>query len=195
MATVRLTTPLMEDVTRSLHAGDNVLISGTMFTGRDAVHKYLSGGGSLPPGVDLTGAIIYHCGPVVIEKFENDRRVFKVTAAGPTTSIREEPYQAGLIRQYGLRGVIGKGGMAAKTLQACQEFGAVYLHAIGGAAQVYAECIESVDAVHLEEFGSPEAIWVLTVKDFPAIVTMDSHGTSLHADMVDASLECLKRAF
>jgi fumarate hydratase class I len=139
--------------------------------------------------------VIYHCGPVVIERGEGDDRSFTVKAAGPTTSIREEPYQAGLIGKYGLRGVIGKGGMGAKTLDACREHGAVYLHAIGGAAQVYAECIERVDDVYLEEFGSPEAIWVLHVRDFPAIVTMDSHGSSLHADVSAASLSALKGAF
>jgi tartrate/fumarate subfamily iron-sulfur-dependent hydro-lyase beta chain len=131
----------------------------------------------------------------VIERGEGDDRTFTVKAAGPTTSIREEPYQAGLIGKYGLRGVIGKGGMGAKTLEACREHGAVYLHAIGGAAQVYAECIERVDDVYLEEFGSPEAIWVLHVRDFPAIVTMDSHGNSLHADVSAASLSALKGAF
>jgi fumarate hydratase class I len=195
MATVRLTTPLTEEAVRELKAGDDVLISGTMYTGRDAVHKYLAGGGAVPAGVDLNGAVIYHCGPVVIERGEGDDRKFTVKAAGPTTSIREEPYQAGLIGQYGLRGVIGKGGMGAKTLEACREHGAVYLHAIGGAAQVYAECIERVDDVYLEEFGSPEAIWVLHVRDFPAIVTMDSHGSSLHADVSAASLSALKGAF
>jgi fumarate hydratase class I len=186
---------LTEEAVRALKAGDDVLISGTMYTGRDAVHKYLAGGGAVPDGVELNGAVIYHCGPVVIERGEGDDRSFTVKAAGPTTSIREEPYQAGLIGKYGLRGVIGKGGMGAKTLDACREHGAVYLHAIGGAAQVYAECIERVDDVYLEEFGSPEAIWVLHVRDFPAIVTMDSHGSSLHADVSAASLSALKGAF
>jgi tartrate/fumarate subfamily iron-sulfur-dependent hydro-lyase beta chain len=194
MATVRLQTPLDEATVRSLKAGDDVLISGTLYTGRDAVHKYLASGGALPAGLDLTGGIIYHCGPVVIEKAEDGKRSFTVTAAGPTTSIREEPYQAGLIERYGLRGVIGKGGMGLKTLSACRDHGAVYLHAIGGAAQVYADCIVSVDDVYLEEFGSPEAIWVLTVKDFPAIVTMDSHGNSLHEDIQSDSLAKLKAA-
>lgn len=194
MATVRLQTPLDEATVRSLKAGDDVLISGTLYTGRDAVHKYLASGGALPAGLDLAGGIIYHCGPVVIEKAEDGKRSFTVTAAGPTTSIREEPYQAGLIERYGLRGVIGKGGMGLKTLAACRDHGAVYLHAIGGAAQVYADCIVSVDDVYLEEFGSPEAIWVLTVQDFPAIVTMDSHGNSLHEDIQSDSLAKLKAA-
>lgn len=195
MAQIKLTTPLTEDATRSLHAGDEVLISGRLYTGRDAVHKYLAGGGALPEGVDLDGGIIYHCGPVVVEKAGDDgARLFRVTAAGPTTSIREEPYQAGLIERYGIRAVIGKGGMGLKTLDACRTFGAVYLHAIGGAAQVYAECIRGVDSVYLEEFGSPEAIWALDVIDFPAIVTMDSHGRSLHEVVQTESLDRLKSA-
>jgi tartrate/fumarate subfamily iron-sulfur-dependent hydro-lyase beta chain len=194
MATVKLTTPLSEEAVRSLRAGDDVLITGRLYTGRDAVHKYLASGGALPDGVDLSGGIIYHCGPVVVEKNENGKRVFTVTAAGPTTSIREEPYQADLIAKYGLRGVIGKGGMGLKTLAACKDYGAVYLHAVGGAAQVYADCIKSVEDVYLEEFGSPEAIWVLQVVDFPAIVTMDAHGESLHEVVQTDSLDKLKAA-
>lgn len=195
MAQVKLTTPLDEESVRALRAGDEVLISGRLYTGRDAVHKYLAGGGALPFGVDLSGGIIYHCGPVVVERTgEKGQRAFTVTAAGPTTSIREEPYQADLIAKYGLRGVIGKGGMGLKTLAACKQEGAVYLHAIGGAAQVYADCIRGVEDVYLEEFGSPEAIWVLQVVDFPAIVTMDSHGASLHEVVQSESLDRLKAA-
>lgn len=192
MAQIKLSTPVDEATIRALHAGDEVLISGTLYTGRDAVHKYLAGGGALPEGVNLAGGIIYHCGPVVVERTENGQRAFTVTAAGPTTSIREEPYQADLIAKYGMRGVIGKGGMGLKTLEACRNSGAVYLHAIGGAAQVYADCIKAVESVHLEEFGSPEAIWVLRVEDFPVIVTMDSHGDSLHEVVQSDSLARLK---
>ena len=194
MAQIKLTTPIDDATIRSLHAGDEVLITGRLYTGRDAVHKYLAGGGALPEGVDLAGGIIYHCGPVVVEREEHGSRVFTVTAAGPTTSIREEPYQADLIAKYGIRGVIGKGGMGLKTLEACRTYGAVYLHAIGGAAQVYADCIQGVDAVYLEEFGSPEAIWSLRVVDFPVIVTMDAHGNSLHEVVQKDSLEKLKAA-
>lgn len=191
MAQVRLTTPIDETTIRSLNAGDEVLISGIMYTGRDAVHHYLAHGGSLPEGLDLTGAVIYHCGPVVVEK----DGIYTIKAAGPTTSTREEPYQADIIAKFGVRGVMGKGGMGAKTLAACQKDGAVYLHAVGGAAQVYADCIKGVHDVYFkEEFGSPEAIWVLEVKDFPCIVTMDSHGNSLHKDVSDASLERLRAA-
>ncbi len=178
---IRLTTPLNEADVRKLKAGDIVLLSGTVFTGRDEVHKYLHKGGSLDA---IRGGVIYHCGPVVME--ENGK--YRVVAAGPTTSIREEPYQADVIERFGIKAVIGKGGMGAKTLKACQDFGCVYLHGIGGAAQIYARCVQSVEGVFLkEQFGSPEAVWVLTVKDFPAVVTMDSHGRSLHQEVSDVS--------
>ena len=187
--THNLSSPISEEAIRELKVGDQVLISGKLFTGRDAVHKYLHDGGALPSGVNLDGGILYHCGPVVL-KDDNDE--WKVTAAGPTTSIREEPYQGDIMRQFGIRGVIGKGGMADKTLTACKEHGAVYLHAIGGAAQVLAECITKVrDVLMLEEFGSPEAIWEFEVMDFPAVVTMDSHGQSLHKDILAKSGDVL----
>ena len=135
------------------------------------------------PPVDLQGAVLYHCGPVV----KKEGATWTVTAAGPTTSIREEPYQADVIKRYGVRAVVGKGGMGAKTLAALQEAGAVYLNAIGGAAQFYARTITAVDGVSLMEFGTPEAMWHLTIEDFPAIVTMDSHGNSLHKDVEQES--------
>ncbi|MFO0878790.1 MAG: FumA C-terminus/TtdB family hydratase beta subunit [Gemmataceae bacterium] len=177
---VRLTTPLREEDVRKLKAGDMVLLSGTVYTGRDEVHKYLHKGNDLPV---LRDAVIYHCGPVVLK----EKTGYRVVAAGPTTSIREEPYQADVIARYGIKAVIGKGGMGAKTLEACKQHGCVYLHGIGGAAQIYAQCIKSVDGVFLEQFGSPEAVWQLTVQDFPAVVTMDSHGRSLHQEVADAS--------
>ena len=187
---IRLTTPLTEETVRSLKVGDEVLVTGLVFTGRDAVHKYLHEGGALPPGVSLQGGIIYHCGPVMMKQPDGS---YQCTAAGPTTSIREEPYQADIVGRFGMRGVIGKGGMGDKTLAACQEFGCVYLHAIGGAAQVLAECVKSVRNVYfLEKFGSPEAIWELEVVDFPAVVTMDSHGRSLHREVFASSQAALQ---
>ncbi len=173
---VSLTTPLTEDAVRALKVGDIVLLSGRMFTGRDAVHAYLMKHDS---PVDLNGSALYHCGPVAVK--DGDRWVMK--AAGPTTSIREEPYEADVIRNFGVRAVIGKGGMGARTLEALKERGAVYLNAIGGAAQFYARCIERVDDVSLFHFGVPEAMWHLQVRDFPAIVTMDAKGNSLHKDV------------
>jgi len=182
---ISLTTPISEATIRSLKVGDEVLINGTLFTGRDAVHKYLHEGGELPPEVNLRDGILYHCGPVVI-KDENGN--WKCTAAGPTTSIREEPYQWQVIHDFGLRGVIGKGGMGDRTLQACKDDGCVYLHAIGGAAQVLAQCIKRVKNVFMmDKFGAPEAIWEFEVENFPAVVTIDSHGKSLHKEVFAAS--------
>lgn len=184
-----LQAPFTEEMMRSLRVGDEVGINGVVYTGRDAVHKYLHEGGELPPGVNLRDGIIYHCGPVVMKEANGD---WKVTAAGPTTSIREEPYQGQIIRDFGVRGVIGKGGMGDRTLAACAAHGCVYLHAIGGAAQVLAECVKRVRNVYLlEKFGSPEAIWELEVENFPAVVTMDSHGGSLHAEVLRHSQAAL----
>jgi len=181
---IPLTYPFTEAGMRALKVGDEVAITGTLFTGRDAVHKYLHEGGTLPAGVNLRDGILYHCGPVVLP--ENGG--WRVVAAGPTTSIREEPYQARIIELLGLRGVIGKGGMGPRTLEACRKFGCVYLHAVGGAAQVLAECIKRVRGVSfLEKFGSPEAVWELEVEQFPAVVTMDAHGGSLHQAIFAAS--------
>ena len=185
----KLSFPFSEEKIRALKVGDEVLISGVVFTGRDAVHKYLHEGGKLPAGVSLQDGIVYHCGPVMMPQADG---TFKCTAAGPTTSIREEPYQWQVIRDFGLRGVIGKGGMGAKTQAACKEYGCVYLHAIGGAAQVLADCVKRVRNVYFkEEFGSPEAIWELEVADFPAVVTIDAHGNSLHEEIFAKSQAAL----
>src|SRR5882672_10318695 len=182
---ITLAFPFTEEKVRALKVGDEVLISGVVFTGRDAVHKYLHEGGQLPSGVSLRDGIIYHCGPVVLKDEQGN---WKVTAAGPTTSIREEPYQGEIIKQFGIRGVIGKGGMGDRTLAACKEHGCVYLHAVGGAAQVLAQCIKRVRNVHMmEQFGAPEAIWEFEVENFPAVVTIDAHGNSLHKEIFAAS--------
>ena len=177
---VALRAPVTDEQVRALKVGDLVLISGRVNTGRDAVHAHLM---KHDPPTSLQGSVLYHCGPVVMKEGDG----WRVTAAGPTTSIREEPYQADIIRRYGVRAVIGKGGMGAKTLGALKDAGAVYLNAIGGAAQFYARTIDRVEGVSLLEFGTPEAMWHLEVTDFPAIVTMDAHGNSLHKDIEEAS--------
>ncbi len=183
---IRLTMPLTEQQVRDLHVGDILLLNGPMYTGRDALHSYLV---EHDAPVDLQGGVIYHCGPVMLK---DDAGEWHVKAAGPTTSGREEPYQADVIRRFGLRGIVGKGGMGKRTLDALRECGAVYLNAIGGAAQYYGEAIKKVHSVYfLEEFGIPEAMWGLHVEDFPVIVTMDSHGNSLHADVENDSAERL----
>ena len=173
---VVLTPPLTSDAMRQLKVGDVVIIKGEMFTGRDAVHAHLM---HHPPPVDLNGAVLYHCGPVMLKQGEE----WFVKAAGPTTSSREEPYQAEVLRRYGVKAVIGKGGMGKKTLAGLQECGAVYLNGIGGAAQYYARTVKKVLDVNWLDFGIPEAMWHLQVDGFVAIVTMDAHGNSLHAEV------------
>jgi fumarate hydratase subunit beta len=180
----KLQLPISEDAIRQLKVGDVVSISGVMMTARDAAHKYMVEEEAPEVADYLREGMIYHCGPVV----KKDGEKYAFVAAGPTTSIREEPYQATVMKKYSVRGVIGKGGMEGKTLAACKEFGAVYLSAIGGLATILAKSVKEVKAVHkLEEFGVPEAMWVIEVEDFPAVVTMDAHGDSLHDDILAKS--------
>ena len=187
----RLTVPISDEAIRALHVGDTVYLNGIIVTGRDAAHKYMiehfiRQEPTDPEDIELheklkellNGGVIYHCGPVV-KKNEDGSWTF--VAAGPTTSIREEVYEADVIRHFNLKGVIGKGGMGPKTLQACQEQPAVYFHAIGGAASLIAQSVKEVIDVFKLDFGVPEAMWVIRVEDFPVVVTMDSHGESIHA--------------
>lgn len=188
MAELKL--PLSEETARGLKVGDFLELTGAMITGRDAAHKWLVEEQRADVAPFLEGTVIYHCGPVVRK---NPDASYDFVAAGPTTSSREEPYQADVIRRYRLRGAIGKGGMGPKTLQGLADSGAVYLHAIGGAAQVLARCVKRVERVFmLEEFGVPEAMWVIHVERFPVVVTMDSHGGSLHREVAQASEAKLK---
>jgi len=186
----RLTLPCDEATVRKLKVGDFVELSGRMITGRDAAHHWLMHGFREEVAPYMKDSVIYHVGPVV-KKHEDGSYSF--VAAGPTTSAREEPFQADVIGRYGLRGVVGKGGMFAKTLAGLKEHGAVYFHAVGGAAQVLAACVKRVETVfQLEEFGVPEALWVIHVEDFRVVVTMDSHGGSLHAEVESASRKKLE---
>jgi fumarate hydratase class I len=181
----KLQLPCDEATIRKLKVGDFLELSGRIITGRDAAHHWLIHGFREEVAPFLKDSVIYHVGPVV-KKHEDGHYTF--VAAGPTTSAREEPFQADVIGKYGLRGVIGKGGMGPKTLKGLQEHGAVYLHAVGRTAQVLAEAVKKVEQVfQLAEFGVPEALWVIDVKDFPVVVTMDSHGNSLHAEVEKAS--------
>ncbi len=197
-----LNIPLSDDTIRSLKVGDPVSLNGVMITGRDAAHKWMVDTfikqTRQPQGDDLEvyeaikklldGGVIYHCGPVVSGL---DTKQYKFVAAGPTTSIREEPYQGMVMKHFNLKGVIGKGGMGPKTLSACQEVPGVYLHAIGGAASLIAQSVTRVLGVYKLDFGVPEAMWVTEIKDFPVVVTMDSHGGSLHASVEEHSKRVL----
>jgi fumarate hydratase subunit beta len=187
-----ITLPASDETIRSLHVGEPVLLSGIMVTGRDAAHKWMMETfiKKTKPASEsdlqvyeqlkklLNGSVIYHCGPVVAK---NNDGSYRFVAAGPTTSIREEPYQADVMKHFNIKGVIGKGGMGAKTLKGCQETPGVYFHAIGGAAAFIAQRVVSVHDVFKMEFGVPEAMWLIEVKDFPVVVTMDAHGESQHA--------------
>ncbi len=198
----KLTVPISDEDIRGLHAGDTVSISGVIVTGRDAAHKFMIEHfiRSEEVAVDemelheelkrlLNGSVIYHCGPVVKQ---DEAGNWSFVAAGPTTSIREEVYQPEVIKHFNLKGVMGKGGMEAGTLKACGEQPAVYLHAIGGAASLIAQSVKEVLAVYKMDFGVPEAFWVIRVEDFPAVVTMDSHGVSLHTTVAAASAKKLE---
>jgi len=194
--------PISDETIRSLKVGEPVLLTGIMVTGRDAAHKWMIDtfinktrarqGDDLESYVELqkllNGGVIYHCGPVVSGL---DTKDYKFVAAGPTTSIREEPYQADVMKHFNIKGVIGKGGMGAKTLKGCEEVPGVYFHAIGGAASFIAQSVKKVLGVYKLEFGVPEALWVIEVKDFPAVVTMDSNGQSQHAVVDDSSRKVL----
>ena len=199
-----ITLPFSDDVIRSLKVGDPVALTGVMITGRDAAHKWMieTCVRKTRPQSDedaqvlaaiqplLSGGAIYHCGPVVAGL---ETQEYRFVAAGPTTSIREEPYQGDVMRHFHLQAVIGKGGMGPKTLAACQEVPGVYLHAIGGAATLIAQTVTRVLGVHKLDFGVPEALWVIEVKDFPAVVTMDAHGGSLHARIENESRAALEK--
>lgn len=175
----RLTLPLDEAAARALHVGDEVLVSGRLLTGRDRAHRWMATHDDPELAALAKGTLVYHCGPVVSQ--DPRTHEYRFVAAGPTASSRMEPWQAEVLARYGFRGIVGKGGMGPRTLAALKERGAVYLHAAGGLAVVLARSVSRVlGPHHLDEFGVPEAIWDLVVEDFPAVVTMDAHGTSLH---------------
>ncbi|MGD2178907.1 MAG: FumA C-terminus/TtdB family hydratase beta subunit [Anaerolineae bacterium] len=204
MSTVDLSIPISDEEVRALHVGDTVRLSGVMVTGRDTAHKYMIENfirtDKVPESEQplheelkrlLKESVIYHCGPVVRQRGDGD---WEFVAAGPTTSIREEVYEPEVIEHFGLRGVIGKGGMGPNTLRACQEYGAAYFHAVGGAASLIAAAVKEVVTVHKKDaFGVPEAFWVIRVEDFPVVVTMDTHGRSIHDEVEEISEAALDR--
>ena len=185
--TIKLKTPISEEEIRKLKVGDEVLLSGIIVTARDQAHKLMVE--EKPDFIReyLKESVIYHCGPVVRK---NEDGSWSFVSAGPTTSIREEPYQSEVICEYNVRGVIGKGGMGDKTSEGLKRCGAVYFHAVGGAGTLIANTVKKVVKVFkLEEFGTPEAFWVIEVEDFPLVVTMDSHGSSLHKEVLENSMK------
>jgi fumarate hydratase class I len=190
--TKRVHLPLKKKDVLSLHIGDIVMISGRLVTGRDRVHKFLFHkkpvAGQIP--FNLEGTILYHCGPIMQKTLAGHSFI----AGGPTTSMRVEMYEYRIISEYGLRGVMGKGGMGKRTLDALRENRCVYLHTIGGAAAYLADRVKKVAGVWMiDEFGPTEAMWALDVEDFPAIVTMDAYGKSLHDLIAEQSFKELRK--
>ena len=182
-----LSYPFSEKSIRALRAGDAVSITGRIYTGRDKLHKFFADGGKFP--VDFRDGALYHCGPVMVrEEGRGKREEWKAVAAGPTTSVRENPYEPEFIARTGVRIIIGKGGMDAKTLAAMKKHGCVYVQAVGGGGAVYADAVKKVAGVSmLKEFGAAEAVWHLDVVDFRGVVAMDAHGRSLFASVCRAS--------
>jgi fumarate hydratase class I len=179
---IRINLPLFEEAARRLVAGQFVLLNGLIVTGRDRIHKYLFDNrpdkGAIP--FPLEGSVLYHCGPIVREMDGS----YKVISAGPTTSGRMQMYEPFVIEHYKIRGVMGKGGMAGATLSAMRDLGCVYLNTIGGAGALLAQRIKRVRGVWMiEEFGRAEAMWAFEVEDFPAMVSIDTHGRSIHEEV------------
>ena len=201
---ISISIPISDESIRALHVGDSVLLNGIIVTGRDAAHKWLFDRfikKTVEPSLKdkevykelkdlLPGSLIYHCGPVVSGLDTED---YKFVSAGPTTSIRQEPYQGEIISYFNLKGIIGKGGMGEKTLKSCIQTPAVYFHAVGGAAALIAKSVKRVLGVYKLDFGMPEAIWVIQVEDFPVVVTMDSFGKSFHRKVLENSRLMLDR--
>ena len=179
--------PFSERAVRSLRAGETVRISGLVHTGRDKLHKHFADSGVLP--VDFREGALYHCGPVVVR----DGASWRVVAAGPTTNVRENPYEPLFIERTGVRVIIGKGGMDKRTLEACERFGCIYVQAVGGAAALCASCVRKVCGVDfLDEFGAAEACWHFEMQNFTGIVAMDACGNSLFSSVAEASAARLR---
>ena len=190
----RLSYPFSEKAIRALKAGEAVSITGRIYTGRDKFHKFFADGGKLP--VDFRDGALYHCGPVVIKE-DLSRKTedgWLVVAAGPTTSVRENPYEPDFIAKSGVRIIIGKGGMDANTLAAMKKHGCVYVQAVGGGGAIYADAVKNVAGVSmLDEFGAAEAIWHLDVVDFRGVVAMDAYGCSLFDTVREKSQKLLAK--
>ncbi len=187
MATYNLTTPISEETIRKLRVNDIVHITGTIFTARDEAHeralKWFEEKKDLP--IDPTGLCVFHCGPIVKQTDSG----WEVIAAGPTTSTRMEMFEDKFIEAFGVRVIIGKGGMGSKTAAAMKKYGAVYGAFTGGAAVLAAKAIRRIIKGEWLDLGMPEALWIMEVKNFgPLIVSIDSTGMNLF-EQVSANVE------
>ncbi len=193
MAEYRLKTPLREEDVRKLNIGDIVYLDGIIYTGRDEVHIHaleLAKEGKNPP-VDFKNMVLFHCGPLM-KKYGEE---WKVIAAGPTTSSRMNGLEPEFIERFGVRAIIGKGGMSGPTVEAMQKHGAVYLAMTGGAAALAADSFKKVHGVEWIEFGMPEAIWILEAENLgPLVVGIDAHGNSIYENVDEAVARNRKRA-
>jgi fumarate hydratase subunit beta len=195
MTTYKLDTPISEKDARKLNVGDLVYITGNIFTARDQAHRrileYAEKGKTLP--VNLDGAVIYHCGPIM----KQEKGKWVVVAAGPTTSTRMESSTPKLLEKFKVRMIIGKGGMGPGTTKALQTYGAVFCHFTGGAAVLAAKSIKEVQKVEWLDLGMPEALWAFNVNKFgPVVVTIDSRGRNFYEDVkeiVNKNLENIQK--
>ncbi len=181
----QLQLPLSREAVDALQVGERVELSGRLLTARDSGHRYLLE--QDPPLLRqlLLDGAVFHCGPVVRKMKRKED--WKIVAAGPATSILLEEYAGPLIARYGVRALVGKGGMGPETQEALRQHGAVYLAAVGGAASLLAGTVVRVHGVSKLDFGIPEALWELEVKHFPAMVAMDAHGESLYHRVASTS--------
>jgi fumarate hydratase subunit beta len=182
MVTYKLKTPISEEDVRKLKVNDVLYITGTIVTARDQAHRraleMAKEGKKIP--IDIKGLAVFHCGPIV--KKEGDKWI--AVAAGPTTSTRMDIFEDEFIKTFGVRVVIGKGGMGKRTTEAMKKYGAVYGAFTGGAAVLAAKTIKNVRTVEWYDLGVPEALWVFEVEDFgPLAISIDSHGNNLFEDV------------
>lgn len=164
----------LQDVSK-LRVGDLVKISGRIFTARDKAYARIVQSGRAP--IDMRGGVVYHCGPLAVRRGGG----YEVISAGPTTSSRMDEMQEKFLRITGVRVLIGKGGVGEKIAKRFPNLGCVYLSFPGGAGVLAAEFVEKVEEIIWEDLGLAEAIWVLRVKDFPCVVSIDVHGGNLYA--------------
>ena len=171
-----LTTPIKDEDLLDLKVGDVVYLTGRLVTCRDVAHRRLIEQGRELP-VNLEGGAIFHAGPIVRKKGEND---FEMVSIGPTTSMRMEKFEKEFIAKTGVKLIVGKGGMGKGTEEGCSEYKALHCVFPAGCAVTAAVCVEEIEDAQWRDLGMPETLWVCRVKEFgPLIVSIDTHGNNL----------------